>query len=134
MSFQINAYLFFPGNAEEAIGFYQNVFGGELALTRVGDADPSAPAEAKNQVINATLSGGEVTIRASDRPDTSLDVQTRVSLSVIGEDETRLRKIFDDLSDGGTVVAPLEKQFWGDTFGAVNDKFGIAWQVNIGKG
>jgi PhnB protein len=28
---------------------------------------------------------------------------------------------------------PLAKQFWGDTFGAVTDKFGIGWQVNIGS-
>ena len=32
-----------------------------------------------------------------------------------------------------TVRVPLAKQFWGDTFGAVTDKYGIGWQVNIGS-
>jgi len=26
---------------------------------------------------------------------------------------------------------PLAKQFWGDTFGQLTDKFGIHWMVNI---
>jgi PhnB protein len=36
------------------------------------------------------------------------------------------------LTNGGTVRVPLAKQFWGDTFGAITDKYGIGWQVNIG--
>lgn len=133
MALTLDAYLFFPGNAEQAIAFYQEVFGGQTTITRRGDVDPTASEAEKNQVINALLSGGDITLRASDRGDTTMDVQTRVELSVIGTDETRLRAIFDGLADGGTVRAPLEKQFWGDIFGAVTDKYGIGWQVNIGS-
>jgi PhnB protein len=132
MSVELNAYLFFPGNAEEAITFYQQVFGGEATINRRGDVDPTAPAEQKNQVIFALLSGGDVTLRASDREDTTGDPQTRVELSLIGTDEARLRAMFDGLAEGGTVRAKLERQFWGDVFGAVTDKYGINWQVNIG--
>jgi PhnB protein len=120
MSVELNAYLFFPGNAEQAIAFYQQVFGGEVTITRVGDVDPTAAPEQKNLVINAQLIGGDITLRASDRQDTSTDPQTRIELSLIG------------LADGGTVRAKLEKQFWGDVFGAVTDKYGIGWQINIG--
>ena len=72
-------------------------------------------------------------MRASDGDDTTLDMQTRVELSVIGTDEVRLRAIFDGLAHGGTVRVPLAKQFWGDIFGAITDKYGIGWQVNIGS-
>lgn len=130
----IDPYLFFPGNAEEAIGFYKTVFGGDLTVTRRGEVDPNAPDDMKNQVINASLVSADLTIRASDRTDTSLSAQTRVELSIVGTEEDRLRKIFDDLSAGGAVRSPLEKMFWGDIFGAVTDKFGIGWQVNIGHG
>jgi PhnB protein len=133
MTVQLDAYLFFPGNAEEAISFYQQVFGGQLTITRRGDVDPSATGHDKNQVVNATLTGGELTLRASDRGDTSLDEQTRVELSLIGTDESKLRGLFDALSQGGTVRAKLERQFWGDIFGAVTDRYGIGWQVNIGS-
>ncbi len=130
----IDPYLFFPGNAEEAITFYKDVFAGDLTVTRRGEVDPSAPEDMKDLVINASLMSDGLTIRASDRTDTSLDAQTRVELSIVGTEEDRLRKIFDDLSAGGTVRSPLEKMFWGDVFGALTDKFGIGWQVNIGEG
>ena len=128
---KLEAYLFFPGNTEEAVSFYQSILGGELAITRRGDVDPTASESEKHLVINASLDTGSFTMRASDRADASNEVQTRVELSIIGPDEGDLRRIFDELSDGGAVKAPLEKMFWGDTFGALIDKFGIGWQVNI---
>ena len=132
MSVELNAYLFFPGNTDQAIAFYQEVFGGQTTITRRGDVDPTASETEKDQVINALLTGSDVTLRASDRSDASLDPQTRVELSIIGADEARLREIFDGLADGGTVRTALAKQFWGDVYGAVTDKYGIGWQVNIG--
>jgi len=98
----------------------------------VGDVDPGAPPEQKNLVINALLTGGDITLRASDRQDASPDPQTRIELSLIGTDDARLRSLFDGLANGGTVRAKLERQFWGDVFGAVTDRHGISWQVNIG--
>ncbi len=31
------------------------------------------------------------------------------------------------------MTVALEKQMWGDEFGACIDRFGIAWMVNIGQ-
>jgi PhnB protein len=128
---KLEAYLFFPGNAEEAMIFYREVFGGDLAITRLGDIDPAAPESEKHRVINATLDDGSFVLRASDRVDATLDPQTRIELTVVGSDESKLRQIFEALSDGGTVKARLEKMFWGDIFGGLVDKYGIGWQVNI---
>ena len=133
MSVTLDAYLFFPGNAEQAIAFYQQVFGGQVTVTHLGDVDPTAKPEQRNLVVNALLTGGDITLRASDRQDTALDPQTRVELSLIGTDDARLRALFDGLAQGGTVRTKLERQFWGDVFGAVTDKYGIGWQVNIGS-
>ncbi len=127
----LEAYLFFPGNTEEAMNFYHSVFGGELSITRRGDVDPTTPEEASHLVLNAALVTQSLTVRASDRSDATDEVQTRIELTVIGTDESELRRIFDGLGDGGTVKAPMEKMFWGDTFGALIDKFGIGWQVNV---
>jgi PhnB protein len=132
MSVELNPYLFFPGNAEEAINFYQEVFGGQVDITRLGDVDPNAPAGQRNLVVNAQLTGGDLTLRAADREDTSTEPQTRVELSLISTDEARLRIVFDSLAGGGTVRTKLDRQFWGDIFGAVTDKYGIGWQINVG--
>jgi PhnB protein len=130
----LEAYLFFPGNTEEAMNHYLNILGGDLSITRRGDVDPAAPQDEKHLVINAALDTGTFTLRASDREDATNEVQTRIELTIVGPDEAALRKIFDGLSEGGTVKAPLEKMFWGDIFGALVDKFGIGWQVNIAAG
>jgi PhnB protein len=127
----LEAYLFFPGNTEEAMNYYRTILGGDLSITRRGDVDPTASQDEKHLVINAALDTGTFTLRASDRADTTNEVQTRIELTVVGTDEGDLRRIFDGLSEGGTVKAPLEKMFWGDVFGALIDKFGIGLQVNI---
>ncbi len=72
---KLDAYLFFPGHTQEVMGFYKSVFGGELAITTRGDVDPSASGDEKSQVINASLSGGEINLRASDRSDATLASQ-----------------------------------------------------------
>ncbi len=128
---KLEAYLFFPGNTEEAMNHYQSVLGGDLSITHRGDVDQTASQDEKHLVINAALDAGPFTLRASDRQDATDEVQTRVELTIVGTDEADLRKIFDGLSAGGTVKAPLEKMFWGDIFGALVDRFGIGWQVNI---
>jgi len=133
MSVELNAYLFFPGNTDQAVAFYQQVFGGQVTITRRGEVDPTAASEQeKNQVINALLTGGDVTLRASDHGEATAGPQNRIELSLIGTDDARLRALFDGLAEGGTVRTKLERQFWGDVFGAVTDRYGIGWQVNIG--
>ena len=80
--------------------------------------------------MHARLSGGLVTFMASDTPTASA-MAAKVELSVSGTDERLLRKVFDALAEGGKVRMPLEKQFWGALFGAVTDRYGIDWMVNI---
>lgn len=87
----------------------------------------------RNLVVNALLTGGDITLRASGRGGTTLGGQAREELRVIGTDEPRLRAIFDGLANGGTVRVPLARQFWGDVFGAITGKYGIGWQVGIGS-
>ena len=128
---KLEAYLFFPGNTEEVMTFYQGVFGGDLSITRRGDVDPTAAESERGLVINAALDSGAFTLRASDRADTTAEAQTRIELTIVGSEEDDLRRIFDALSERGIVKAQLEKMFWGDIFGALIDRFGIGWQVNI---
>src|SRR5690606_13694721 len=56
---------------------------------------------------------------------------TTVTLSLMGDDEAVLRSAYEKLSGGGEITMPLEKQMWGDVYGAFTDRFGIVWQVNV---
>ena len=54
-----------------------------------------------------------------------------VHMSISGQDNERLAQVFSGLAQGGNIDMPLAKQFWGDTYGQVTDKFGVHWMVNI---
>ncbi|WP_420149500.1 VOC family protein [Spirosoma sp.] len=137
----LNPYLFFDGNCREAMEFYKHVFGGELMLTTFGEgpadahADPKAnSADVKDKIMHARLTG-DVVLLASDNPNgTEAKNSNPFSLSLEGSDEQRLQTYFDKLSENGDVKAPLVKQFWGDVFGMVTDRFGVNWMVTISGG
>lgn len=115
------------------MNFYKSVLGGTLDISRFSDMnDPSTPEDYKDKVIHATLTSGVLTFMASDtQPGKSVTFGDSVHLSLAGTDEASLTKYFNGLSEGGNVTMPLAKQFWGDTFGMLTDKFGIHWMVNI---
>jgi PhnB protein len=129
MSSRLNPYISFGGNAREAIEFYQSVFGGSLVVSTFGDM--GAPVEDPNQVMHAMLeTDNGFTLMASDAP-MSRTVGDNITISLSGDDGDALRGYWEQLSAGGTVTVPLEKQMWGDDFGACVDRFGIPWMVNI---
>ena len=129
---RLEPYLFFQGNCREAMEFYKDVFGGELAMQTIGEVPGDMPgkAERKDEIMHAKLSGGMASFMASDSPTASPSA-AKIELSLNGTDETALRSAFDKLAEGGNVRTPLERMFWGDVFGALTDKYGIDWMVNI---
>lgn len=131
-------YIFFKGNAKAAMGFYKSVFGGELQLQTNNETPKDVQEqmgvndENRNQIMHAHLSGGAVELFGSDSKMAS-DKAAKIELSLNGSDEALLADIFNKLGNGGKVRMPLSKQFWGDTFGMVTDKYNVDWMVNIGS-
>jgi PhnB protein len=127
-------YLFFRGNADEAMNFYKSIFGGELEGMKYGTLDVSAPEGLTDQNwMHLSLNGGDVNLMASDTVEAS-EKSAKISIALGGDDEEKLTKIFNGLSEGVTAANPLTKEVWGDIFGTVTDKYGIEWMVNINSG
>lgn len=131
----LNPYLNFKDNARDAMTFYQSVLGGELTISTFDDLhaamDPSeGPLVMHSQLTTPagfTLMGSDTPPRMEYRPGNNFSV----SLSGGPETEEELRGYWDRLTEGATVSMPLQKAIWGDTFGMLTDRFGIAWLVNI---
>ena len=129
----LEPYLFFSGNCREAMEFYKSVFGGNVDYS---EADPEQMGDMpdkewfKGKIMHASLKG-PVNIMASDSKIAS-DKSAKIELSLGGTDEKEMREIFDKLAAGGKVKMPLEKQFWGDVYGQITDKYNIDWMMNIG--
>lgn len=125
-------YLNFNGQAGDAMKFYQSVFGGELNMQTYQESGQSDKPEEINLIMHAELKNDFLNFMASDGNEQHhVTFGDNVQLSINGSDEELLTKYFNALAEGGNVDMPLAKQFWGDTFGMLTDKFGIHWMVNI---
>ena len=134
-----NPYLNFNGNTEEAFNFYKSVLGGDFAqVMRFKDVpgNDQIPAEDQDKIMHIALPVGNgnmlmATDVSSNMPPVTMG--NNISISVSPETEEEAYKLFDGLSAGGEVMMPLAKQFWGDTFGMLKDKFGVQWMMNYSE-
>lgn len=133
MQTRLNPYLSFRDNAREAMEFYKTVFGGKLDINTFKEYQASQDPSEDNKVMHAMLEAENgVTFMASDTPNAmEYKPGENMSMSLSGDNEAELREYWDKLSTGGSIVMPLEKAPWGDTFGMCTDKFGVQWMVNI---
>ena len=50
---------------------------------------------------------------------------------IVCDDDAEMERLFETLSDGGTVHMPLGDYGFGRRFGWVQDRFGVSWLLNI---
>ncbi|AWK75017.1 MULTISPECIES: VOC family protein [Rhodococcus] len=132
MASRLNPYISFGGNAREAMEFYKEVFGGSLSINTFGEF--GAPdTESSDKIMHSLLEAdnGFVLMGADTPPGMPHNPGDNIAVSLSGDDADELRGYWTKLSENGTVSVPLEKQMWGDEFGACVDRFGISWMVNI---
>ena len=139
---QINPYIMFNGNTEEAFNLYKSVFGGEFAMIiRFKDLpnDPNikwAESEA-NKIMHIALPIGKNSLlMANDVPVIMRQVndnENRSKISISTDSKEEADKIFNGLSAGGQIEAPIGDSFWGSYFGMFRDKYGIEWMVDFNQ-
>ena len=137
---QLNPYVTFKGNCEEAFNFYKEAFGKEFTfMGRFKDmpptpgCDPVSEAEG-NMIMHVSLpiSGGTVLMGSDSNASSGVvKMGDNVSLSINTDSREEADRLFNGLSSGGTVKMPMEKTFWGAYFGMFVDKFGIHWMINF---
>lgn len=129
----LNPYIHLIDNAREALEYYKEVFGGELVMSTFGGSGmPMDPSESDKIMHGQLTIASGFTIMASDTPAYIVPSPGRtVEISLSGDSADELRGYWDKLVDGGEIEQPLVQAPWGDTFGMLVDRFGIAWMVNI---
>lgn len=138
----VSTYLNFPRHTEEVFHFYQSVFGGEFSrggIARFSDIPPSEGmppiAEAdKNLVMHIELPilGGHV-LMATDAPESMgfrVNQGNNVHINLEPDSRAETKRLFEALSDGGTITMELDDMFWGAYSGSCTDKYGIHWMFN----
>jgi PhnB protein len=130
---QLNPYLFFNGQCEEAFKFYADCLGGQIEamMSHAGTpAEEHVPAEWRDKIMHARLTVGDQVLMASDAPPEHYQKPQGFSVSIGIKDPAEAERIFNALAENGTVQMPLQQTFWARSFGMCVDRFGIAWMVN----
>lgn len=132
----ISPYIFFDGSTGATMSFYKSVFGGELnqiPMSAVPGLEPAKPGEPE-KIIHSHLQTAGGGLMASDcHADNSpfhYDPKfPHVSIAVRCESQSEIERIFAALAEGGTIICPVGPAFWGGTFAAAVDRFGIGWSL-----
>jgi PhnB protein len=128
----LTPYLNFMGQTADAMKFYQTIFGGDLKMQTFAESGMPTSDEDKDKIIHADLKNDAMSFMASDgNAERPVHMGDNIQMSIVGTDEALLTKYFNGLAEGGKIDMPLAKQFWGDIYGQLTDKFGVHWMVNV---
>jgi PhnB protein len=132
---ELEPYLSFDGNCEEALAFYGDVFGGRVtSLNRFAGSPMEAdlPPGSGDKIMHASFVSPTLKFMASDSMQ-PYEPAGNISLSLGTKDLAEAERVFAKLADGGSVAMPLQDTFWGARFGMVKDRYGISWLMNCEK-
>ena len=130
MSKQIKTFLMFQGEAEAALDLYRSLFRDAVVLSmeKYGPGDSGA----EGSVKLATFSLNAQEFMCIDSPvDHGFSFSPSMSLYVDCESEEEIDRVFEALSDGGSVLMPLDAYPFSEKFGWVADRIGVSWQLNL---
>ena len=136
---QVNTYLNFQGQTEEAFAFYGKIFGTDVTMlshySDMPDVGPGElPADERHLVLHAELPimAGHV-LMATDMLR-SMGQETRVgnntTLCLDVDTRREADRLYGALSEGGSEGSPMADMPWGDYWGVILDRYGIRWMVN----
>jgi PhnB protein len=130
---QLNSYLHFNGRCEEAFKFYEKVLGGKIEAIFPHEGTPAAdhvPPEWRKKIMHVRLSVGDQVLMGSDVPPGHYNQPQGFRVNISVKNPADAERIFKALADKGKVTMPLEKTFWAQRFGMVNDQYGTPWMIN----
>jgi PhnB protein len=118
-------YLALPGQAGAAADFYMRAFGAK-DIGRM----PMEDAPGRFMHVQVEINGGALMLTDNEMMSSAVggtDPIPRGHLQLVVPDG---QAWWDRaVAAGCTVVAPFERQFWGDTWGLLSDPFGLKWAV-----
>ena len=121
----ISPYLQFNGNCNEAIAFYENIFGVKAKIYKKDNAF----------IVHAELIIGGGYIGLSDTPldeGESSFGNGGISISVTLGNADEVMAVFEKLSLGGEIFQEPEVTEWCECFCTLEDKFGVNWSLMCG--
>jgi predicted 3-demethylubiquinone-9 3-methyltransferase (glyoxalase superfamily) len=58
-------------------------------------------------------------------------INPSISLFVLLESIEKTNEVWNKLAEGGNVLMPIDKYFWSERYGWIQDKYGMTWQISV---
>ncbi len=132
---KIQAYLSFKGQCQEALNFYQSIFGGKIENKQTYEGkEIDIPENYRKNLQHAELKGKGFHFMAYDAaPDTALTSGTTVQMSIDLDTKEEAKKVFDALSSSGRIHTPFQETSWDAYYGRCTDQYDVNWMINCAK-
>ena len=131
----LELFINFDGNCREAVEFYAKVFKSEVKnLMTYGETPPDSNYTVneadRDKIMYAGVPIGGITVMFMDLPaDSPLTVGNNINPTISIDDKGEVTRIFNELKEGGEVCMELQKTFFSEWYGMVQDQYGIIWQL-----
>lgn len=133
---QMNPYLSFNGQCEEAFRFYEQRLGAKVEAMVTHEQTPmgdKVSPEWRKKIIHARLGLHGSLLMGGDVPPERYEAPKGFSLSIVADTPEEAERLFEALAEDGTVRIVLQQTFWAACFGMLVDRFGIPWMIQCEK-
>jgi PhnB protein len=126
---QLDIYVNYRGNCEEAFRFYEQHLGGKLTgMIRHGEQpNPNIPSEWKDKVLHARIEIGSTQLLGADIPQAESMRSAYLTLSL--DDEKDAERVYALLSEGGEIFMKMATTPFANRFAMLRDRFGTSWML-----
>jgi PhnB protein len=129
---ELNTYLNYGGNCEQAFRFYEEHLGGKITFLMRHGEQPTAQSVApewKNAVLHARMTLGGTDLLGADVPPDRFQPMRSAYLTLSVGSIEEAERIYGLLTDGGEVFMKMEETFFAKRFAMLRDRFGTSWMI-----
>lgn len=129
---ELNTYLNYGGNCEQAFRFYEEHLGGKITFLMRHGEQPNAETvtpEWKNAVLHARMTLGGTDLLGADIPPDRFQPMRSAYLTLSLASVEEAERVYRLLTDGGEIFMKLEETFFAKRFAMLRDRFGTSWMI-----
>ncbi len=129
---KITPFLWFNNNAKDAANFYTSIFKNSKIenINYYGETGGKVSGKPIGSIMTVSFQlAGQDFIAINGGPNFTFS--PAISFFVSCETSQELDELWNNLSDGSTVLMELGKYPFSEKFGWLEDKYGISWQLNL---
>lgn len=126
--------LWLDSNAEEAANFYVSLLPNSQVemMLHYGEVGQEITGKQPGSVLTVEFSLAGYRLTALNGGP-QFTINPAISFFINCASEAEIDALWAKLADGGMAMMPLDKYPWSEKYGWVQDRFGVSWQLMLGK-